>query len=167
MAITMTKNPSKQIYGVVMEYILSNAEITGTFKPVNIIRYDKPSTLRYPYKQELMPADLPELILQLNNVMPNRHSSGEYVEIYQFQATITTSAWNLDQSVAAHVLIDWLIDGNYNMMDGGDFGEGYNFYKIEVLPMQIANAMPDKNRNLSGFVYGVFFNVQVSRPREV
>jgi hypothetical protein len=160
-------NPSKQIYSVVMEYILSNTTIAGTFKAANIIRYDKPSNNRFPYKQELMPADLPELILQLNNVTPNRHSSGEYVEIYQFQATITTSAWNLDQSVVAHVLIDWLIDGNHNMMDGIDFGEGYEFYKIEVLPMQIANAMADKNRNLSGFVYGVFFNVQISRPRGV
>jgi len=158
-------NPSKQIYSAVMDYILSNADIAGTFKPVNIVRYDKLGNNRYPYKQELMPADLPELILQLTGMMPNRHSSSEYVEIYQFQATITTNAWNLDQSVAAHVLIDWLIDGNYNMMDGIDFGEGYNFYKIEVLPMQIANAMADKNRNLSGFVYAVFFNVQVSRPR--
>jgi hypothetical protein len=160
-------NPSKQIYGVVMEYILSHAVIADTFKPVNIVRYDKPATKRYPYKQELAPADLPELILQLTGMTPNRHSSCEYVEIYQFQATITTNAWNLDQSVAAHVLIDWLIDGNQNMMNGIDFGEGYNFYKIEVLPMQIANAMADKNRNLSGFVYGVFFNVQVSRPRGV
>ena len=89
-----------------MEYILSNAEIAGTFKPVNIVRYDKPGNNRYPFRQELAPADLPELILQLTNVTPNRHSSGDYVEIYQFQATITTNAWNLDQSVAAHVLID-------------------------------------------------------------
>ena len=139
-----------------MEYILLNTDIVSTFKPVNN---------RYSYKQELMPADLPELILQLNNVTPNRHSSGEYVEIYQFQATITTGAWNLDQSFIAHVLIDWLIEGNHNLMNGIDFGEDYNFYKIEVLPMQIANAMADKNRNLSGFVYGVFFNIQVSRPR--
>jgi hypothetical protein len=160
-------NPSKQIYSVVMDYLLSNADIAKTFKPVNIIRYDKPSTNRYPYKQELLPADLPELILQIIGVTPNRHSSCEYVEIYQFQATVTTNAWNLDQSVAAHVLIDWLIEGNHNMMNGGNFGEGYNFYKIEVLPMQIANAMVERNRNLSGFVYGVFFNVQVSRPRGV
>ena len=163
--MTTIKNPSKQIYSVAMDYILSNAEIARTFKPVNIIRYDKPSNNRYPFRQELAPADLPELILQLTNVTPNRHSSSEYVEIYQFQATITTNAWNLDQSVAAHVLIDWLIDGNYNMMNGVDFGEGYEFFKVEVLPMQIANAMADKNRNLSGFVYGVFFNIQVSRPR--
>jgi len=162
-----TFNPSKKISSVVMDYILSNEEIADTFKPVNIIRYDKPSNNRYPYKQELMPADLPELILQLNNVTPNRHSSGEYVEIYQFQATITTNAWNLDQSAAAHVLLDWLIEGNHNMMNGIDFGEGYHFYKIEVMPMQIANAMADKNRNLSGFVYGVFFNIQVSRPRRI
>ena len=162
-----TFNPSKKISSVVMDYILSNEEIADTFKPVNIIRYDKPTNNRYPYKQELMPADLPEVILQLNNVTPNRHSSGEYVEIYQFQATITTNAWNLDQSAAAHVLLDWLIEGNHNMMNGIDFGEGYHFYKIEVMPMQIANAMADKNRNLSGFVYGVFFNIQVSRPRRI
>ena len=162
----MSSNPSKQIYSAVMEYILSNAGIANTFKPVNIVRYDKPSSNRYPYKQELMPADLPELILQLTGMIPNRHSSCEYVEIYQFQATITTNAWNLDQSVAAHVLIDWLIDGNRNMMNGIDFGEGYEFFKVEVLPMQIANAMADKNRNLSGFVYAVYFNIQVSRPRE-
>ena len=158
-------NPSKQIYSAVMEYILSNAVIANTFKPVNIVRYDKPGNNRYPYKQELMPADLPELILQITGVTPNRHSSCDYVEIYQFQATITTASWNLDQSVAAHVLIDWLIDGNHTMMDGVDLGEGYEFFKIEVLPMQIANAMADKNRNLSGFVYAVHFNVQVSRPR--
>ena len=158
-------NPSKQIYSAVMEYILSNTVIANTFKPVNIVRYDKPGNNRYPYKQELMPADLPELVLQITGVTPNRHSSCEYVEIYQFQATITTGAWNLDQSVAAHVLIDWLIDGNHHMMNGIDLGEGYNFYKIEVLPMQIANAMAERNRNLSGFCYAVIFNVQVSRPR--
>jgi hypothetical protein len=58
-----------------------------------------------------------------------------------------------------------MIESNYNMMDGVDFGEGYNFFKCEVMPMQIANNMPDRNRNLSGFVYAVYFNVQVSRPR--
>jgi len=56
---------------------------------------------------------------------------------------------------------------NDNMMNGLDFGEWYNYFKVEVLPMQIANAMADKNRNLSGFVYAIFFNVQVSRPRGV
>jgi cell division protein YceG involved in septum cleavage len=147
-----------------MEYILSNAEIAKTFKPVNITRYDKPVNNKYPYKQELMPADLPDLIVQLNGMVPNRNSSCDYVEIYNFQATITTGAWNLDQSTTAHALMDWLIEGNNNMQ-GLDWGEGYHFFKVEVLPMQIANVMPDKNRNLSGFVYAVFFNVQVSRAK--
>jgi len=45
MAMT-TPNPSKQIYRAVMEYILSSATLAGTFKPANIIRYDKPGTNR-------------------------------------------------------------------------------------------------------------------------
>ena len=163
----MSSSPSKQVYGVVMDYILSNADIAKTFKPMNITRYDKPTHNKYPFKQDLAPADLPDLILQLTSVVPNRHSSGEYVEIYNFQATITTGDWTLEQSVIAHVLMDWLIEANYNMMNGTDFGEDYYFFKTEMLPMQVVNYMPDKNRNLSGHVYAIFFNIQVKRPRGV
>lgn len=165
--MTIIKNPSKQVYSAVMAYILSNAEIAQTFKPVNITRYDTPTHNKFPFKQELVPADLPDLIVQLTGTTPNRHSSCEYVEIYNFQATITTGGWTLDQAAIAHVLMDWLIESNYNMMHDIDLGEGYNFFKCEVMPMQIANQMPDRNRNLSGFVYAVFFNIQVSRPRGV
>ena len=163
----MSFSPSKQVYSMVMEYILSNADIAKTFKPVNITRYDKPSHNKYPFKQELSPADLPDLIVQLLGVVPNRQSSGQYVEIYNFQATITTNDWTLEQATIAHVLMDWLIEANYNMMNGVDFGEGYAFFKTEMLPMQVLNHMPDRNRNLSGHVYAVFFNIQVSRPRGV
>ena len=163
----MTNNPSKQVYSVVMDYILSNAEIAATFKPVNITRYDKPTHNKFPFKQDLTPADLPDLVLQLTGATPNRHSSCEYVEIFNFQATVTTGNWTLDQAAIAHVLMDWLIEGNYNLMNGIDFGEGYEFFKCEVMPMQIANHMPDRNRNLSGFVYAIYFNIQISRPRGV
>jgi uncharacterized protein YggL (DUF469 family) len=95
----------------------------------------------------------------------NRHSSCDYVEIYNFQATITTGDWTLDQAAIVHVLMDWLIESNYNVMQGVELGEGYDFFKCEVMSMQSANQMPDRNRNLSGFVYAVFFNIQVSRPR--
>ena len=135
----MTNNPSKQVYSAVMDYILSNAEIAGTFKAVNITRYDTPTHNKYPFKQELAPADLPDLIVQLTGCVSNRHSSCEYIEIYSFQATITTGDWTLDQATTAHVLMDWMIEGNYNLMNGIDFGEGYNFFKCEVMPMQIAN----------------------------
>ena len=165
--MTMIKSPSKQVYSAVMEYILSNAEFAGAFKPVNITRYDKPTHNKFPFKQDLAPADLPDLVWQPLGSTSNRHSSCEYIEIYNYQATITTNDWTLDQSLLAHVLIDWMIEGNYNMMNGVDFGEGYNFFKCEVMPMQIANNMPDRNRNLSGFVYAVYFNIQVSRPRGV
>jgi len=165
--MTIPKNPSKQVYSAVMEYILSNTEIANTFKPVNITRYDAPTHNKFPFKQELAPADLPDLVVQLIGVTPNRHSSCEYIEIYNFQATITTGGWTLNQSAIAHVLMDWLIEGNYNMMNGINFGEGYNFFKCEVMPTQIANQMPDRNRNLSGFVYAIYFNIQVSRPRGV
>ena len=150
-----------------MDYILSNAEIAKAFKPVNITRYDTPTHNKFPFKQDLAPADLPDLVVQLIGVTPNRHSSCEYIEIYNFQATMTTGGWTLDQATIAHIFIDWLIEGNYNMMHGIDFGEGYNFFKCEVMPMQIANQMPDRNRNLSGFVYAIYFNVQVSRPKGV
>jgi hypothetical protein len=163
--MTMTKNPSKQVYSAVMEYILSNAEIAKTFKPVNITRYDKPTHNKYPFKQDLAPADLPDLIVQLLGTVPNRHSSCDYVEIFNFQATITTGDWTLDQASIVHVLMDWLIESNYNVLQGVDLGEGYDFFKCEVMSMQSANQMPDRNRNLSGFVYAVFFNIQVSRPR--
>jgi hypothetical protein len=163
--MAMTTNPSKQVYRAAMEYILSNADITKTFKPVNITRYDSPTHNKFPFKPELFPADLPDLVVQLIGVTPNRHSSCEYIEIYNFQATITTGDWTLDQAAVAHLVIDWLIEGNYNMMHGVDFGEGYNFFKCEVMPMQIANQMPDRNRNLSGFVYAIYFNIQVSRPK--
>jgi hypothetical protein len=150
-----------------MAYILSNTEIAAAFKPVNITRYDTPTHNKFPFKHELAPADLPDLNVQLTGTTPNRHSSCEYVEIYNFQATITTGGWTLDQAAIAHVLMDWLIESNDNMMHDIDLGEGYNFFKCEVMPMQIANQMPDRNRNLSGFVYAVFFNIQVSRPRGV
>ena len=165
MTMTTTKNPSKQVYSAVMEYILSNAEIANTFKPVNITRYDAPTHNKFPFKQDLVPADLPDLVVQLLGFVPNRHSSCEYIEIYNFQATITTNGWTLDQSTIAHMLCDWLIESNYNMMQNVDFGEGYNFFKCEVMPTQIANQMPDRNRNLSGFVYAIHFNIQVSRGR--
>jgi len=163
----MKKNPSKQVYSVVMEYILSNADIADTFKPVNITRYDTPTHNKYPFKQDLAPADLPDLIVQLTGSVPNRHSSCEYVEIYNFQATVTTGDWTLDQASVAHVLMDWLIEGNYNLMNGINFGEGYEFFKCEVMSMQTANQMPDRNRNLSGHVYAIYFNIQVSRPRGI
>ena len=164
--MAMVTNPSKQVYGKVMEYILSNAEIANAFKTVNITRYDTPTHNKFPFKQDLAPADLPDLIVQLLGVSPDRHSSCEYIEIFNFQATITTGDWKLDQATIAHQLMDWMIEGNYNLMNGIDFGEGYSFFKCEVQPMQIANQMPT-NRNLSGHVYAVFFNVQVSRPRGV
>ena len=163
----MKNSPSKQVYRAVIEYMLSNAEIAKTFKPVNITRYDAPTHNKFPFKQELFPADLPDLIVQLIGVTPNRQSSCEYIEIYNFQATVTTNGWTLDQAAIAHVLMDWMVESNYNLMTGVDLGEGYRFFKCEVMPMQIANHMPDKNRNLSGFVYAVYFNIQVSRPREV
>jgi hypothetical protein len=165
MAMTMTKNPSKQVYSAVMDYIMLNAEIAKTFKSVNITRYDKPTHNKYPFKQDLAPADLPDLILQLIGTTPNRHSSCDYVEIFNFQATITTGDWTLDQAAIVHVLMDWLIESNYNVLQGVDLGEGYDFFKCEVMSMQSANQMPDRNRNLSGFVYAVYFNIQVSRPR--
>jgi len=159
------KNPSKQIYSAVMDYILSNVKIAATFKPVNITRYDKPTHNKFPFKQDLAPADLPDLVLQLLGTTPNRHSSCEYIEIFNFQATITTGDWTLDQAAIVHVLLDWMIDANSNMMNGIDFSEGYQFFKCEVMPMQVANKMPERNRNLSGHVYAVYFNIQVSRPR--
>jgi len=165
--MAMTNSPSKQVYGAVMEYILSNAEIAKAFKPVNITRYDAPTHNKFPFKQDLVPADLPDLVMQPTGFVSNRHSSCEYIEVYNFQATITTNGWTLDQSIIAHNLFDWLIESNYNMMGGIDFGEGYNFFKCEVMPTQIANHMPDRNRNLSGFVYAIYFNIQVSRPRGV
>jgi hypothetical protein len=164
-AMTQKKNPSKQVYKATAEYILSNAEIAKTFKTVNITRYDAPTHNKFPFKQELAPADLPDFVLQLTGAVPNRQSSCEYVEIYNFQATITTNGWTLDQASIAHELMDWLIDSNYNMMNGIDFGEGYNFFKCEVMAMQSANHMPERNRNLSGFVYAILFNIQVSRMR--
>ena len=101
-------SPSKQVYSAVMEYILSNAEFASAFKPVNITRYDKPTHNKFPFKPELVPADLPDLVFQPLGSTSNRHSSCEYVEIYNFQATITTNDWTLDQSLLAHMLIDWI-----------------------------------------------------------
>ena len=158
-------NPSLHVYTTTLDYILSNKEIAAAIRPANITRYDKPGIKRL-FKQDISPADLPDLIFQQTGFVPNRRSSSERVEQYDFQATITTGEWDLKHAAIAHVLIDWLYGGNDSgRMCGLDWGEDKGFFKCEVLPMQIANHMPT-NRNLSGFVYAVYFNIQLSALTE-
>jgi len=162
-----TFNPSKQVYSAVMEYILSNATLAKTFKPQNITRYDMPTHNRFPHKQSIAPADLPELIVQMLGRTTNRQSTCGYIEIYNFQATITTDDWTLNQATIAHTLDEWLIASNNSIFWHNYQWQGeYAFMKCEVLPMQMANQSA-QNRNLSGWMYAVFFNIQVSRPQGV
>jgi len=154
-------NASLHVYTTTLDYILSNETIASAIKPANITRYDRPGIKRL-FKQDISPADLPDLIFQQTGFVPNRRSQCERVEQYDFQATITTNEWDLKGATIAHTLIDWLYGGN----DSGRlcklfWGERRVFFKCEVLPMQIANHMTT-NRNLSGFVYAVFFNIQLS-----
>ena len=155
-------NPSLHVYTTTLDYILSNKEIAAAIKPANITRYDKPSNPKRLFKQDISPADLPDLIFQQTGFVPNRRSQCERVEQYDFQATITTGEWDLKQAAIAHVMVDWLYSGNDSgRLCGLDWGENRCFFKCEVLPMQIANYMPT-SRNLSGFVYAVYFNIQLS-----
>jgi len=157
----MAFSPTQHIYTTVIEDILSNAKIAATFKPANIVRYDQ-SNVRFPFKPDAAPADLPELILQMNGITRNRRGSGSvWVEQYDFQATITTNKWHLGQADIAQELMDWQWELNSGRGCGLDWSENRSWFKCEVLPMQIANHMPT-NRNLSGFVYAVYFNIQLN-----
>ena len=156
-------NPDKLVYGAVMEYILSNKFLAKTFKETNITRYDAPTHNQFPHKKSLSPADCPELILQILGYTSNLNSSSGYIDIYNFQATITTSAWTLDDAPIARILRDWLIESNHNpYMHGYNWGEHMGFVKCEVLPTQMANSSAEL-RNLSGWMYAVYFNIQVDR----
>jgi hypothetical protein len=161
----MTFNPSLHVYTTVLDYILSNKATAAAIKPANINRYDQ-VRVKQQWKQNLAPADLPDLIFQQIGFTRNhRASGGATVELYDFQATITTNAWHLESAIIAHDIMDWLYDGQDNgQLCGLDWGENRGWYKCEILPMRVVNHM-DTNRNLSGFVYAINFNIQLDAQR--
>lgn len=157
MADKAINNPYLKVYDAIFELLFGGDEnpLAGMIKVNNRISFGTDTAEnRNVMKDRLATADAPEAILIDEGGMLNPHANSSGMSYIQNLA-IYISTGDFRYSVYASV-INWWITCNIQkwgkVLKDGLTWNGLKYVKnIQIVPVQISESNPERNRNLSGF----------------
>ena len=156
MADTTISNPYLRVYDGVFDLLFAGEPnpLAGMFKVNNRISFGTPAEAnRNVMKDRLVSADAPEAILIDEGGLLNPHANSSGMS-YTQNLAVYISTGDFRYSVYASV-INWWITCNiqrWKIVLADLTWNGFKYVKnIQIVPVQISESNPERNRNLNGF----------------
>ena len=133
-------------------------------KPFNYIRWDKESAeARYSKKQEIQPADMPEVVLEMTRIRIKTADSCNIQSEVNFNLSVASGNWKITNATKLYNQIMTLlaVAMHTNEVCHWDIGKPYAIVRHVLIGDGSIGRDKEIRKNQSGFTFEVGFSVQI------